>query len=289
MKKIILLGLSILCFSYSSLGQFGDISSKQLAVLKNSKLLVVKSGSDVLDSLVQYSMEESWDFIPYEIVSHEEAKNHYGDEKYSFLTFVSYDAYSEGKWIKFTNLVLLLTNKKDKKKNKLNFVGNKLAYLLLDNSRSWKEEGDQTFFYKWNDLFKGFTNFLKLADSNGGMSLRDLGKHYMKNKEELKSHTLLIEPSQLNREMKEDTSLLAEVYLFEYELVSHAAIYSAIKDVNADYAYVYSAPASSRNFTMIIECGTGRILLIDMAGSYAGAVPNKLYPRFIKILMANFR
>ncbi len=299
MKKNIFLGLSILCFTFSAYGQFGDISSKQLAVLKNSKLLVVKSGSDVLDSLVEYSMEESWDFIPYEIVSHEEAQSHYGDPGYSFLTFVSYEHKYGMHTLEFSNLVLLLTSKKDRKKGELNFIRNKLAYIPLDNYKYQKPTGhkydvtkitgDNTFYYKWSDLFKAFNNVLTLAEQNNGISLKRLKKHYGMNKGELKSHTLLIENSQLSTELQEDTSLINEIYRFEYKLVSHFEINESIKEVNLDYAYVYTAPSSGWNFTIIVESGTGKILLVDSAGGFGGAVGEKISRTMLKIMMLQFR
>ncbi len=298
MKKKLLLGLCILASTYSSNAQFGDISSKQLEVLKNSKLLVVKSGSHVLDSLVQFSMEESWDFTPYEIVSQQEAQSHYGDPGYSFLTFVSYSHLYGMNNLKFSNLVLLLTKKRDRKEGKLDFIRNKLAYIPLDNYEYTKPtsrrefleiSGDNTFFYKWNDLFRGFTNFLKLAEENNGMSLKALKKHFMMNKDELKDHTLLIESSQLSPDLQEDKGLVSDIYLFDYKMTSHNEIYEAIKDKSSTYAYFYTAPTSSWNFTVIMEAGTGKILLLDSAGGFGGAVGEKISRTMLKIMMLQFR
>lgn len=298
MTKILSFTLLILSLALSTFGQFGGISSKQLTVLKNSKLLVVKSGSDVLDSLVKYSMEESWDFIPYEIVSHEQAQRHYGDPGFSFLTFVSYDIWNGMNNLKFSNLVLLLTKKKDRKEGKLDFISNKLAYIPLDNYEYTKPtsrrevveiSGDNTFFYKWNDLFRGFTNFLKLAEQNNGMSLKALKKHYMLNKNELKNYTLLNEKSQLNSELQEDTSFVTDIYLFNYRMTSHYHISEAIKDRNTKYAYFYTAPSAGGNFTVIMEAGTGKILLVDSAGGFGGAVGEKISRTMLKIMMLQFR
>ncbi len=299
MKKKLLLGLCILAFSYSSNGQFGNISSKQLEVLKNSKLLVVESDDYILDSLVEHSIQELWDFTPYKIVSQQEAQSHYGDPGYSFLTFVSYRKSFERGGIIVSNLALVLTNKKDAKKEELNFEKNTVGYMMLDNYNGWKNtgvkttlynyQGDNSFFYKWNDLFKCFVNFFKLAEQNNGMSQGDFTRHSNLNKNELKDHILLIESTQLNSVLQEDTALLSSLYLFDFRIATDSEIFETIRDVNTDYAYLYTAAAGKGNFTMIFESGTGKILLLDHASSEYGAVTSKIDQKFMEALMANFR
>ncbi|WP_417603377.1 hypothetical protein [Owenweeksia hongkongensis] len=283
MKKIILLIGVFLLPLYSLLGQYGDISQKQVTALRNTSMLFVQSGNSFLDSLVESSLKQSWNYIPFKVVSSEESKQHIGDPEYSFLTFVSVvNAYDEGD-VKSTSLSLILTQEKDKKKGELQLVKNSVAFVPLDADRPF-DKGGFGFTYKLPDLMKSLEQFLEIAEHEKGISLSKIKKKYINNRQELESHTLLFETQNINSDYIENQEAFFEVYPYELRFVEPKMVVEAIKDKETNYAYFYTTPDYGNGaFTVIVEAGTGRVLWFDHA-SFGGPRRSKLTPHYIKAI-----
>lgn len=283
MKKIILsIGIFLLTVC-SLLAQYGDISKRQVLTLKTTSMLFVQSGNSFLDSLVEASLKQSWNYIPYKVVSSEESKKHIGDPSYSFLTFVSVvNAYDEED-VKSTSLSLILTQEKDKKSNELQLVKNAVAFVPLDADRTF-DKGGFGFTYKLPDLIKSLEQFLEIAEEERGMSLSKIKKKYIKNRGELKSHILLFEMQNINSDYVGKEDAFFEVYPFELRFVEPKIVAEAISDKESNYAYFYTTPDYGNGaFTIIVEAGTGRVLWFDHA-SFGGPRRSKLTPHYVKAI-----
>ncbi|HEY0740865.1 MAG TPA: hypothetical protein VGD40_05350 [Chryseosolibacter sp.] len=284
MKSPLIAILTCMCFS--AFGQFGWTEYEYFEHLKDGQTLVVKTGNEGYDRLMEDAFKKYWKVNEFSFVNLDEAKGKAPDPGTFYLTTVAVSA-SYGT-VNYDVFKLFYTNqlqfdkrgKVDYQHKKMNYYATAQFEKLLSNEQKFLELYTQAELIKGVQLINNHFHFVLEQKLNKHLGVKDYLKVLSeKNRHLVHQHRLLLIPETLQEELR-GSDAIGKLYNHPYSIATMEDVYRSIIN-QTDDIYVLFYMDGNLTYKTLIQAKDSKILFGEVTTGFG---QETIKPAYIKRL-----
>jgi hypothetical protein len=226
---------------------------------------VVLQNNPAFDQILKQAIDKYWKHSPYKYIYADELQEYLKRKNAAFITPLQIEIREESDHGPYTAVYYYFAWIQGGRKKLIKYKHNDmLAYAVIDYEG--KENRIQELIYRIDHIIAMISHVPDIVREQniGGNYIRIMARlqnYYSDNAGVLKTKTLLIDRDYLNPALSEED--IRKVYPFKYLLVSGDFISNAIRNKDAEYAYLLRA--ISRNMhVIVVDAKNADVLFADI-------------------------